>query len=173
MIRSKVSWLVFPVILMAMLTGVGGQASDAERNTMKGLAGLGILVADLPAGMVQAGLTSEMVRADVELQLKKAGIRVYTDEERKKAIGRPTVLVIIEWAVWPNKGLFAASIDAELCQEVMTLSNRQRVWNTTWATGAMYGGSLTDMEPVRAKVRDLIDQLAKDYRAVNPSEATP
>ena len=172
MIRSKISWMVLPLCLMAMLSGVEGQGNEAERNTMKGLAGVGILVGDLPEGMVQAGLTSEMVRSDVELQLKKAGIQVYTDEERKKALGRPTVLVVIEWAVWPNKGLFAASIDVELCQDVVVMSNRQRVWNTTWAVGAMYGGPLADMEPVRAKVRELIDHLAKDYLAVNPKEAT-
>lgn len=173
MIRSKISWLVLPVFLMAMLSGMAGQGNDAERDTMKGLAGVGILVADLPEGLVQAGLTAEMVRADIETQLKKAGIRVYTDEERKKAIGRPTLLVAVDWAVWKNKGLFAASIDLELCQEVVVMSNRQRVWNTTWSTGAMYGGPLAEMEPVRARIRELVDEFAKDYLAANPKGSTP
>ena len=53
----------------------------------------------------------------------------------------------------------------------MIISNRQRVWDTTWTTGAMYGGPVTDMEPVRAKIRELVDRFAKDYLSVNPKEA--
>jgi hypothetical protein len=100
MSRNKIAWLVFLVLVWAALLWVGGQDAQTAGAALKGLPGVGVMVADLPEGMVSAGVTAEMVRADVELQLKNAGIRVFTPEERKKTLGRPAR----SWPGWPVNG---------------------------------------------------------------------
>jgi hypothetical protein len=86
---------------LAILGGlIGGPAAasqtqddDLTRATLRGLRGVGVLVAPLDPDVERAGLTTLQLHTAVEGQLRKAGIPVFTPDERVSVPGAPVVYV--------------------------------------------------------------------------------
>src|SRR2546430_1281063 len=60
-------------------------AERLQRETLKGLSGVGVLVENLRADVEAEGLRKADILTDVELRLRKNGIKVLTGTEQSKA----------------------------------------------------------------------------------------
>lgn len=79
------------IISLVLLLALGsfGQAvaeyQPANRETLRGIKTLKVIVADLIADVIKDGLTIPQIRTDVELRLRKAGVVVVDDLPQSNA----------------------------------------------------------------------------------------
>jgi hypothetical protein len=166
------------LIGLAVLLGLIGlaergscaSASDADRETLRGLPGMSVLVESLEPDVERAGLTTHQLQIDVELQLRKAGIRIFTKEESLRVPGHPLVYVNAFVLLHP-KGQAAYFISIALHQWASLAANASSTLVETWATGYLGLVGVNSLNTLRGNIRDCIDQLINDYLSVNPRPA--
>ncbi len=150
-----------------------GSDTESERQSLAGLAGVYVAVEPLD-DRVRDLLTVDTLRADVELRLRLADVRVLTKAEWLQAAGGPYLYLNVN--VLPSSstdpGLFAYSVLLEINQDV-TLQRDRRIAGTaaTWsARGLGLAGRNRLEEAMRQGVRDLVDKLINAYLAINPKK---
>jgi hypothetical protein len=162
--------LVVFVFLMLFTTNVFAQ-SEREKETLRGLRGAKVLVENINGEIIQEGLTVDKVQVEVELRLRKAGVRVLSTEEWLRAPGSPMLYV--------NLNIFKSGPEKEFIVYGLSLSLEQDVWLTrldkpltvraaTWSgssVGVMGRNRLFD---VREPIGEQVDKFINDYLAVNP-----
>jgi hypothetical protein len=148
----------------ALLLGGRLFAGDSapERQTLQGIKGISVLVEDLTTD-VDRLLTVEQIRTDVELRLRKAGIKVlensfpilYVSANVMK--GRSEV-----------EGLYIYSCNVTFEQTVSVRANSVIALGTTWSVSSlgMVGGDNMSRS-VRNVVGDLVDDFLNAYLSVN------
>ena len=75
--------------LLLTISSAKGIDTEATRATLQGLKGVHVVVEDLDPDVERDGLTQKQFRTDVELRLRKGGIRVLTREQRRTTPGHP------------------------------------------------------------------------------------
>jgi hypothetical protein len=86
---SKV--VVALVVVLVLLPGVV-HALTREHKALRGLKGVHVLVEKLDPDAERLGLTTAQIQADVELRLRKGGVRVLTEEEMLETRGCHTFM---------------------------------------------------------------------------------
>jgi hypothetical protein len=169
--RIAIMSLVLAVLYLLVLIDVG-IASDTESNraSLKGIKGVRVSIERLEHEVKEVGLTEDMILTDVELRLRKAGIRVFTKEESDKIPGTPFLNVSIN--TMENKVLNAhlTCINVKLYQEVylvrdVSIKTTARTWSAE-ACGIV--PNIVNKKEVREKIADLVDIFINTYLAVNP-----
>ena len=86
------------LLLLVSLIALGAATaadSDWQRETLRGLKGVQVLVEGLSPELRDANLDATMVQNDVELKLRQAGIKVVTKTESSTTPGMPALCI---WA---------------------------------------------------------------------------
>lgn len=145
-------------------------AGDFEwtRATLRGLPGVEVVMEALAPEVEQAGLTKQQLQTDVELRLRQGGIRVLTDEERSKAMGRPWLYIQVTVALVRQLGIAIYNINVELRQAVSLATGEVAPGASTWSVEALGGVALNDLPRVRESARDQVDAFINAYLSVNP-----
>ena len=156
------------MLFIAIVACASARASDgaADRESLRGLTGVYVLVEKLP-DRLQTLVTDDQIQTDVELRLRKTGIRVLSEEEWLQASGHPTLYVNVN-AV-SVEGKYSYSVNADLTQDVMLVRNKATARGNTWSTdgvGQVAEGNLRSR--VREVLGDTIDRFANAYLSVNP-----
>ncbi|MBI3330423.1 MAG: hypothetical protein HYZ81_27400 [Nitrospinae bacterium] len=82
------------VALLVMTTAaVWGLDTNQTRATLRGLTGVHVMVEEISPEIKRAGLTTTQLQTDAELRLRKAGIRVLTQEESLATPGGPYLYI--------------------------------------------------------------------------------
>ncbi len=143
--------------------------SELARLSLKGLQGIPVLIEELPPEFKEAGLTEYQVQTDVELKLRKAGIKVLS--EMDDAPGNPSLYIQI-WGT-KSKNLpdsFSVIFGIELQQKVLLFRDHHLIlWAPTW--GLSNWGLIPETnftQRVREKIKDLTDRFINAYLSVNP-----
>ncbi len=145
---------------------VGHAASQAQRESLRGLDGVYVLVEDLNDDTKRAGLTVAQIKTDVELKLRKVGIRITTKEERLTEEGSPHLYVNVN--VVGSQQYYAYNISISLKQSVYLQWNFLLIRVPTWTTGgAGKASSRSIREDARKNLGDFVDRFINDYLAVN------
>jgi Putative peptidoglycan binding domain len=118
----------------------------------------------------RAGLAKEQLQTDVELRLRKAGIRVYTHEELLRAQGQP-YLYINAGVLLHSDGWVSYGITVELRQRASLDINAVSATVTTWSTGGFGKAGILRLHTLRDTVRDFVDQFINAYLSVSPRPA--
>jgi hypothetical protein len=87
----RIGFWVFAMICLVPSATVAD--NEFERESLKGLQGVGVLIENLNADAERAGLDSSTLTTDVELRLRQAGIVVLSRAERVRAPGSPYLYV--------------------------------------------------------------------------------
>lgn len=116
------------------LSGVGSWASDNkyDRATLRGLPGIMVAVEPLESAVERGGLTTRQLQTAVELQLRKAGIRVFTEEEGREIPGQPYLYVNVG-VLLHSDGLVAYIIRVELNQQAFLKTDASSAMVATWS----------------------------------------
>jgi hypothetical protein len=164
---------IVSLILVSLITAGAATAadSDLQRETLRGLKGVQVLVEGLSPEFKDADLEATMVQNDVELKLRQAGIKVVTKTESSATPGMPTLCISAE--VWhPPTGDYVYDVRVEL-QQPARLEREPKIiadGARTWRSGGAIGTSGIAMlnTSVRDAVADKVDEFIKAYLSVNP-----
>src|SRR2546425_2749891 len=130
------------LMALAVLWGIIGlsdvrswaQESEDAHATLRGVEGVYVIVENFKPEVERAGLTREQLQTDVELRLRKAGIRVFTYEETLKTPGNPMLYVNVN-VYLASDGLGAFNISVEFHQFAFLVTNGSLDNVITWNVG--------------------------------------
>jgi hypothetical protein len=159
---------IFGLWLWGAVTSSSFAESDLQRQSLRGLPGVWVVVEQLSPDLEQAGLTQDQVQTDTEEKLRKAGVKVLTQEECWQTPGMPW-LYITAALLKASDATYATTIGASLNQEVTLTRNPQiKTFGVTWDAGVYLGAVGRESLPsVREHVGRLIDKFIAGYQAVN------
>jgi hypothetical protein len=141
-----------------------------QRDVLKGLKGIYIIVADMKREVEKTGLTKELILRDAELQLRRAGIKIMSKDEWAKEPASQFLSIGVDAFISPQ-GLVTGQASVSLFEKVILLRSPDIVFTETWAAKNIFQNSQPIM--VRYNIKDKIDSFIDDYLAVNPKEQTP
>ncbi|MGD8501306.1 MAG: hypothetical protein PVJ86_11700 [Phycisphaerales bacterium] len=181
--KTKQYWILVIVLLVFLValghvTRVAGEAKKVpqfrvlanQREVLAGLQGVMVVAGELK-GAEKHGLTERVVRNDVESQLRRHGVKVFSEEEWGRTPGMPWLYVDVILSIDEGAGPAAVSIKVELYERTLLLRNTELVANgATWRKwrGGFLG--LNDLDEVRKSVTDLAGEFIQDYFVANPKK---
>ena len=177
------------ILLCAWVSAGYGDVREDYRESLKGIEGVGVVVECLRPEAKEGGLTEQQLQTDVELRLRKAGVRVISFEETPlRAPGspflyvavniRPKAVTYLKEAI-PHRSkqlpIYPYGLDVEFRQAVTVVRDPSITVSTatTWISGRIFGGvSIVTADLMRLQIRDHVaaevDEFINDYLAVNP-----
>lgn len=137
-----------------------------EIASLRKLTGVHVLIEDLSSFGKQI-LDQQQLQTDVELRLRRNGIRVLSFSEHITTSGQPYLYLQI--TVLENDGLYSYSYEISLWQRVrLDRDPSFRMGAPTWIRSSTgYAGSRVARTSVRANILDTIDQFCNDYLKAN------
>jgi hypothetical protein len=180
--RAKKYWFFVGVatlflfgILGTVMVGAGRQEDIRydKRAFLKGLNGVGVVV-EVSAGdekFMKEQFTTQ-VQTDVELELRQYGLKVLTEEEVEKTLGRPvlTVLLMLRKDATQVKEWFNWAYTVEHTEDA-TLVRLPKGWFAParcWRSTLMGRG---DRDYIKQRVKDTVREYINDHLAANLKEA--
>lgn len=167
---SKV--VVALVVALLLLPGVS-HALTVKQETLVGLKGVAVLVEALPPQIERPGLTYDQIQSNIELRLRKAGVKVL-GRELNDTPGWPTLYVRV--GLVSGSGHCAYSTHVAL-QEQVTLARGFKTYSSIWEADSVGGivGIVGDIKTgnimqIWKEVRDGVDIFINDYLAANPKK---
>ncbi|MBZ5727440.1 MAG: hypothetical protein LAP87_20885 [Acidobacteriia bacterium] len=156
--------------LSAVLLGIVSVASpalmasdDNGTPTLRGIKAMSVVVENINPDAVRDGLTADQLKTDVELRLRRVGIKV-----SESAVPYLYVRVtVVRGAV--NQSQYAYSCRVVFEQPVTVKANGVLTLVPTWSTGniALVGSQRMSRE-VRDDVGDQVDEFSNAFLSVNP-----
>ena len=160
------------ILLYLNATHASAHMPAKAKETLRGLPGVAVVIEPLHPTTERDGLTQSQLQAEVEQQLKTAGIRVLTQEEWKKTPGAPYLYVNVA-ALKKNYGLYAYAIEVCLNQLVLLIRDQQtQEFAETWETREVGTVGKERLATVRKSVAAHVAVFIRDYFAVNPRTVT-
>ena len=142
-----------------------------ERATLRGLKGVQVVVEELRPEIERAGLKKQQLQTDVELRLRKAGIRVLTRKERLKTPGTPLLYLNVNALTAVDNKAVVFGISVELNQEVRLVRDPKIIVDaTTWSTDSVGIADVNNIRDIRRRVGDRVDVFINAYLAMNPKK---
>ena len=170
-IMKKIQWIFsFAVAVLQLLSPcANAEWAKSERETLKGIESLYVTIEKLQHDAVEVGLTSNMLRKDVELKLSTAGIKVpfaLTGNDE------PHLNLIINVYYDKLNNFVFYNFQISLLQPTILLRNSNlSCYARTWFLSTI--GSVSKEECVkliRDEIKNKIDTFINDYLAVNPKK---
>jgi hypothetical protein len=145
-----------------------GTVEEFQRETLRDLPGVWVVVEQLAPELEHAGLTHAQLQHNIEDTLRRAGITVLTEAECWQTPGMPWLYVTVA-LLQASADTYAASIAATLYQEVqLTREPQRKTFGATWDSGVQLGAvERARLAAIQERTIGLIDQFTADYQAVN------
>jgi hypothetical protein len=146
--------------------------SEPNRQSLRGLQGVKVLIEDLGSDIERLGLIKNQLSMDVEAKLRKAGIKVLTQEECFKTPGEPYLYVNININTGkPGDGKYAYSIDIGVIQNVVLQRDpRMKSYSVTWSTGGVGTIDKEFVGRLRESVDEVVSIFVTAFFSVNPKK---
>jgi hypothetical protein len=152
--------LVFLCALILWATPSAASDTEGTRATLEGIRAVTVVMEPLERAVEQAGLTTAQVQTDVELRLRKAGIRVDSSA---------TAYLYVNVNVMESNGGFAANVDVQLNQRAVLIENSLTATVATWSCGAILMTSAERASKfIPESLGELVDRFLAAYLSVNP-----
>jgi hypothetical protein len=132
-----------------------------SRESLAGIASLGVVVEELPTPATKLGLTKEAIQTDVELKLRLAGMEVDSTNHAQYLYVEVNVLAA-------NNRSNAVNIHVEMAQAV-TLHRDAAILTTaaTWSISELATNVYTAQD-IRDLIKDQVDRFLNAWLSVNP-----
>ncbi|MGH7182607.1 MAG: hypothetical protein ACREJN_11600 [Nitrospiraceae bacterium] len=162
-------------VMAILITLVGfdlslAQTRDQQRESLRGLQGVEVVVEEIKPDAQADGLSQESIRTTVELILRSKGIRVLTQSERSEMPSKPYLYVSVGTDKQAS-GQYSFNARVELHQTVGLVYRPQHIMlAATWlAPGKLRTVAQQNIRLwVINSIEPLVRDFANDFRAVNP-----
>ena len=187
---NKTRWwtgfIIFSMVLFVFnAVALAFNDTQESRETLRGVTPIYVVIDDITPALEQNGVSADRLKADVERQLKKAGITVITAVQHKdSAESSPAGLYVRINALKSNMlksgfdiDYYAISISIELIQRCLPLTKKnidptyiasRAASACTWSTNNIYLAGEERLIDIRDCVKELVDHFIKAYVSVNP-----
>ena len=162
----KTRGLLVLVTVMSLLL-LTPEVFGGPREHLRGLKGVYVDIEGLKEDMEKDGLTKLQVKTDVELRLRKAGIKVLTKEELPLPKEYAVLFVNINSAKMSDSYAFNCSL--EVMQAAKLLRDPEITGPfITWTKLDTGYTPKDNLRLIREALADQVDQFINDYLTVNP-----
>lgn len=166
----------FTLLIGLFLVSAQAQVTmeDIERQSLRGLPGAAVIVELLEAEIETAGITAIQIKTDVELRLRKGGIRVLTNDEVKTTLGLPLLVVTVGLSkvseLERHVGTFYTQYLLVELKQFVSLKRDPSITviGTTWSKSLFGVVGRSKLRGIRDNVADYTDQFINDFLAANP-----
>ena len=165
-------WIAVACVLASLAPLAFALDSEPNRQTLRGLQGVKVLVEELSSDIERLGLTKNQLAADTEAKLRKAGIKVLTQEECLQTPGEPYLYVNININTGkPGDDKYSYSIDIGVIQNVLLQRDtRVKSYSVTWSTGGVGVIEKEFVGRLRASVDEVVNIFVSAFYSVNPKK---
>jgi hypothetical protein len=168
-IRNTLKTWIMIVLTTACALPALAMDNDQTRPTLKGIAGVHVVVEDLRLEIEEAGLTRDLIAKLAQDKLGSAGIKILSDEEWRETPGNPWLYIyahVMRRELVKEK-VFIFNIDIELKQKVLLvrIQDRQPVFATTWSKAIL--GKSGSLDDVRMGLELCLEDFIEAYRSAN------
>lgn len=151
-------------------TQSNGRINTRTRDSLRGLKKLQVVIEN-NALAEQEGLTVMQLQTDVGSQISKAGVRVLTEKEALRGLGKPTLY--LKLLLIKSASEYTFLVDVQFREQVKPKRySSLSIMAATWQSSVV--GSFGSINPhvapqvIREGIGSMIDLFIKDYLAVNP-----
>ena len=145
------------------LLSLYSEKTKEQRDTLKGLNGVCVIVESLIPDAEQHGLTKEALQTAVELRLRQHGIKV-------NPVG-PVLFISVSAAANEEFSISAVAVWVGFVQPAVLLRNPKTLTAvTTWQKYNVGLFGLDKLRTFRETVQDNVDEFINDYLAANPKK---
>ena len=162
--------LIVMILTLGLVSSLSAVNGKSNRATLRGLAGVGVLVEELPGEVEVEGLTRNQLQKDMESRLRGAGIKVLTREECQKTPGEPYLYINVNVNIAKTESdVYPYSIDAVLIQKVSLLRNpKLTTYAVTWSSGGVGSIAKEIVGQLAGNVEGIVDLFIKAFLSENP-----
>ena len=155
------------LVMFLLLVGPGVARADVEEDTLKGLAGVHVVVVveTFNEKLKGVGFDGRFFQTDVEEKLGRAGIRLLTEAEQKKAPGMPWLYLNINALHERQEEPAAYRVDLKVKQRARLQRNYHKASVSTWSRGMVGYG---DLSHIHGSVKARVDEFIEAWLSVNP-----
>jgi len=144
------------------------RAPETDRQSLVGLSGVYVKVSGVIPESAPEELNEAMLQGDVEMRLRKAGIRVLDPQEILRVPGTPHLTLKVTVHADQEHLFYAFGVELALVQDIVLLRDTKLVGRgATWSIGAVGLAGTQSLRDIRFHVWEMVDRFAKDYRAAN------
>lgn len=145
------------------------QDTELSRTSLKGLTGFAVVVEPLDPNAEKDGLSKDQIRTDVELRLRTAGIKVFTERESVSAPGVPYLNIMLNALKSRASKMWVIALEVSLRQGVaLTRDPKVVVIGTTWNAAGVAVVGTTKIAQTRDSIKDLVETFINAWLSVNP-----
>ncbi len=144
-----------------------GAGTAMERTSLKGLKSIQVEI-NLDDDMAAAGITQDQIQTDVELRLRRSGIRVTELAGATLTLYFNSLRIIPATAPNSKGNGMAISVYMALRQPVTIVRSGFSCFADTWRINGNFILPNSLLEQLRDRVGDLVDRFINEYLAVNP-----
>jgi hypothetical protein len=144
------------------------QGESTETASLRKLVGVRLVIEELDQE-TKTILSERQIQTDIELRLRRNGIRVLSEEEWLKSPGSPYLYLNTDVVRSETTGVYSYSYRLELNQTVLLDRDPQfRMLAITWLkTNMGYAGSRVAASAIREAIGDTVDRFCNDFLAAN------
>ena len=160
-------FISFSLFCMGMLAIAGlsfGQARDENKEVLRGLDKVHVVVERLRAEIEQDGLYASTLQTDMELKLALAGIKVVSEEEYRKIPCVADLYMHVD--AFKHAQGYTYRIQLSLMEQVFVLRKHLQVPGTTFRMHDELGMT-EQLSEIREEARDLLDKFIEIWQAAN------
>ena len=143
-------------------------AQVGTNAVLKGANPIAVVIQDSAEDATREEFTTELIRTDIELELRKAGIRIVNRSELSPESGQPYLFVFVNTA----KGalnVYAYNIDVRFFQNATLTRNPDVALSVpTWSRSIVGTERGNRLPSLREKIQEITQAFLNDYLAANP-----
>lgn len=156
--------LIFALLLFFSVHLVNGQSLG--KKSLSHLNGVAV-TANVSQEAEEEGLTESSIETNTELQLRKADIEVYTEDERNEQPAAPTLRVFVQTYEREKTGLFAYHVTIEGDQATVIADGSSHLGITYKTSGVIGIVGADNIRDVADTVRDEVRIFINDWLSVH------
>jgi len=161
---------VLALVMLLLLPGISLGLTDNQEG-LRDIKGVFVNVSVSPE-LQKLGLTENQIKTDVELKLRKFGVRILTEKppepklEEFNKTPQPSHLIVSLIAL-VRQNICFFSVITEV-RETVFRGNGFAADGSIWRNGGIGITDTDNMRKIRNAVNDLIEKFINDYLAANP-----
>ena len=168
--KKKKYWVLVGVLAMCLVAICVASPLTYKQRALQGIKGVGVVVV-LSDDAVKAGLLKSQVQTDVELKLRRDGIKVLSQAEYGPILHINVFAMAMQSVDKQNTLGYVCFVNSALFEVVQILRSGKSIEASTWRTiGIVYGPQDKFSSYVRRHISDSLDMFLNDYLAANPKE---
>ncbi|MBT4485710.1 MAG: hypothetical protein HOC71_18740 [Candidatus Latescibacteria bacterium] len=164
---------VIAIILLFSSVVYGQTIVESDKETLKYIMSVNVLVEDLNPDIEEDGLNKISIQTDVESSFFMEDIKVLTEHEwlKGKEYGNPFLYVKVS-NLKDESGIYSYFVTVKFVQAVHLVRYPKIICLApTWESTGVFGTVGEDnVDSIRIDVKDQVDEFINDYLAVNPQE---